>query len=106
MPRFHGIASEVRIHIGGETYLAFDVVVLSHDASRDLWADTWIGRCCFVGARSIILPGVRIGVAENPARIIRRGIEEGVYGVRKQPGTRHRTRGHVAYNAGPAGAVD
>jgi acetyltransferase-like isoleucine patch superfamily enzyme len=92
------------IHVGGGTYIAFDAVILSHDASRDLWADTWIGKSCFVGARSIILPGVRIGdccvigsgsvvtsdvpsrciVGGNPARIISRGIEVGTYGIKRQ----------------------
>src|SRR5262245_50500760 len=42
------------IHVGRNTYIAFDVVILSHDGSRGLWADTWIGQDCFIGARSII----------------------------------------------------
>jgi len=79
------------IHIGAGTYVAFDAVIFSHDGARGLYADTWIGRRCFIGARSIVLPGVRIGdecvvgagsvvtkdaparsvVAGNPAQIIK-----------------------------------
>jgi acetyltransferase-like isoleucine patch superfamily enzyme len=89
------------IHIGDFTYVAFDAVILTHDASRSLWADTWIGKQCFIGARSIILPGIRIGdgcivgcgsvvtadvpprcaVAGNPARVIATDIEVGEFGI-------------------------
>ncbi|WP_119390947.1 acyltransferase [Taklimakanibacter lacteus] len=83
------------VHIGPDSYLAFEVAVLAHDMTRGLYCDTYIGSRCFIGARSIILPGVRIGdgsivgsgsvvtkdvppasiVAGNPARVIRRNIE-------------------------------
>ncbi len=83
------------VHIGPDSYLAFEVAVLAHDMPRGLYCDTYIGARCFIGARSIILPGVRIGdgsivgsgsvvtrdvppasiVAGNPARIIRRQID-------------------------------
>lgn len=79
------------VHIGEESYIAFDAAILTHDLTRGLYTDTWIGRRCFIGARSIILPGVRIGdecvigsgsvvtkdvpsnslVAGNPAKILR-----------------------------------
>lgn len=88
------------VHIGPDSYLAFDVAVLAHDMSRGLYLDTYVGARCFIGARSIILPGVRIGdgsivgsgsvvtkdvppasiVAGNPARVIRQGIETGRFG--------------------------
>jgi acetyltransferase-like isoleucine patch superfamily enzyme len=88
------------IHIGPDSYVAFDVAILAHDMVRGLHCDTHIGARCFIGARSIILPGVRIGdgsiigsgsvvtkdvppasiAAGNPARIIRRNIETGRYG--------------------------
>jgi acetyltransferase-like isoleucine patch superfamily enzyme len=83
------------VHIGEESYIAFDAAILSHDLTRGLYLDTWIGRRCFIGARSIILPGIRIGnecvigsgsvvtkdvpdnslVAGNPARIIRSNLK-------------------------------
>jgi acetyltransferase-like isoleucine patch superfamily enzyme len=88
------------IHVGAETYVAFDAAILSHDMTRGLYLDTRIGRRCFIGARSIILPGIEIGdecivaagsvvtrdvpsrcvVAGNPAAIIRQGIHVGRYG--------------------------
>jgi acetyltransferase-like isoleucine patch superfamily enzyme len=83
------------IHIAEGTYIAFDAAILAHDMTRALKTDTFIGRNCFIGARSIILPGVTIGdgsvvgsgsvvtksvppgsvVAGNPAQIIKSGIE-------------------------------
>jgi hypothetical protein len=83
------------IHIGPESYIAFGAVILSHDMTRGLYADTRIGARCFIGAHSIILPGLTIGdgsivgagsvvtenvppgviVAGNPARLIRTGVK-------------------------------
>ncbi|MGE3874317.1 MAG: DapH/DapD/GlmU-related protein [Parvibaculaceae bacterium] len=97
------------IHIGRDTYVAFDVAILAHDMVRGLRCDTHIGARCFIGARSIILPGVRIGdgsiigsgsvvtrdvpvasiAAGNPARIIRRNIETGRYGFLRGAKLRH-----------------
>ena len=77
------------VHIGPETYVAFEAAVLTHDLTRGLHLHTRIGRRC------IILPGIEIGdecvvgagsvvtksipprslVAGNPARILRRDIE-------------------------------
>ena len=88
------------IHIGDSTYLAFDSHILTHDRTRGLYLHTYVGRNCFIGGKSLVLPGVRIGdncvvgagsvvtkdvpsnciVAGNPARIIRREIEVGEYG--------------------------
>lgn len=78
------------IHIGAYSYIAFDVRILSHDMTRNYRPHTRIGKNCFIGGRSIILPGVTIGdsclvgagsvvtksvpshciVAGNPAKII------------------------------------
>ncbi|MGX2039522.1 acyltransferase [Methylocaldum sp. MU1018] len=82
------------IHVGAESYIAFDVAILAHDLTRGFHSHTRIGRRCFVGARSIILPGITIGdesivgagsvvtrdvpprtvVAGNPARVIKTDI--------------------------------
>ena len=88
------------VYVGAETYVAFDVALLTHDRTRRLYRDTRIGRRCFIGARSVILPGVEIGdecvvaagsvvtrnapprslLAGNPARVIRSDIVVGPYG--------------------------
>ena len=78
------------IHVGAQSYIAFDARILSHDMTRNFRAHTRIGANCFIGGRSLILPGVTIGdscivgagsvvtksvppnsiVAGNPARIL------------------------------------
>lgn len=88
------------IHIGEWSYLAFDTAMLSHDMTQGLKTDTYIGSYTGIGAKSIIMPGVRIGnhclvaagsvvtkdvpdnclVGGNPARIIRENITTYEYG--------------------------
>ena len=88
------------IHIAEYSYVAFNARILSHDRTRGLYLHTRIGRHCFIGGESIILPGITIGdecvigagsvvtkdvpsrsiVAGNPARVIRSDIEVGRYG--------------------------
>jgi len=88
------------VHIGADSYVAFGARILTHDFTRGLYLHTRIGRNCFIGGESLILPGVVIGdgcvvgagsvvtkdvpsgcaVAGNPARIITENIEVGAYG--------------------------
>ena len=90
------------LHIGSQTYIAFDAIVLSHDFStRKHSAKTIIGEKCFIGAGAIILPNVTIGdqvivgagsvvtkdipshcaVGGNPARILKEDIHTIAYGM-------------------------
>ena len=82
------------IYIGEGTRVLNGAMILTHDACRDLKADTIIGKNCVIGVRSIILPGVKVGdssivgagsvvtkdvpdhciVAGNPAKVIRTGV--------------------------------
>jgi len=88
------------VHIGAYSYVAFDVAILAHDMTRGLYLHTRIGQCCFIGARSVILPGITIGdhsivgagsvvtkdvpphsiVAGNPATVIRSNVSTGRWG--------------------------
>lgn len=88
------------ISIGSYCAITRDVMILSHDSCRKIKLYTKIGNCCFIGVRSIVLPGVTIGneviigagsvvtkdipsnciVAGNPAKIIRENIKCGPYG--------------------------
>jgi serine acetyltransferase len=91
------------IHIDEGTYVAFHAVVLAHDMSRLIMTDTYIGKNCFIGAYSIVMPGIRIGdecivgcgsvvtadvpsrsiVAGNPANVIRSNIRTIKWGILK-----------------------
>lgn len=88
------------VHIGEHTYVAFNARILTHDRTRGLYLHTRIGKNCFIGGESLILPGVTIGdncvigagsvvtkdipscsiAAGNPAKVIRSNIEVGHYG--------------------------
>lgn len=88
------------VHVGENTSIAFETRIMTHDRTRGLYVHTRVGRNCFIGGRSIILPGVEIGdncvvgagsvvtksvpprciVAGNPAKILRTEIEVGPYG--------------------------
>jgi len=88
------------IHINDESYIASGAMILSHDFLKDIKTDTKIGKKCFIGANSIIMPGVTIGdsvivgsgavvtkdvpsgciVAGNPAKVIRDNIRTTKYG--------------------------
>ncbi len=88
------------VHIDAYTYVAFNARILTHDRTRGLYTHTRIGKNCFIGGESIILPGITIGdncvigagsvvtkdvpprsiVAGNPGKVIRSDIEVGTYG--------------------------
>ena len=88
------------VHLGAHSYTAFDVRILTHDRTRGLYLHTRIGENCFIGGRSLILPGVEIGnncivgagsvvtrsvpprsiVAGNPARVLKSDIDVVEYG--------------------------
>jgi acetyltransferase-like isoleucine patch superfamily enzyme len=89
------------VHIGDGTYLAFESVIFTHDMSRALHVHTYVGRNCFIGARALIMPGVKVGdhcivgagavvtkdvprgsiVVGNPASIIRSNIRTKKFGI-------------------------
>lgn len=88
------------IHIEEGSYIAFQARVMTHDFARGLYLHTHIGKNCFIGGQSLILPGITIGdgsivgagsvvtkdvpsgcaVAGNPARIVKESIKVGKFG--------------------------
>ena len=90
------------IVIGDYTAVSFRTSVLTHDFLNGRHLDTRIGSNCFIGACSVIMPGVSVGdnaivgtgsvvftdvppnsvVSGNPARIVETGIVTGKWGIR------------------------
>lgn len=90
------------IHIGKYTAVTFGAAILTHDYVNNRNHDVHIGDNCFIGAHTIILPGVTIGdgcivaaasvvardvpagslVAGNPARVVEHNIRTGHWGIR------------------------
>jgi len=88
------------IHVGENSYIAAGAIVLSHDFTRNIHTDTYIGSNSFIGMNAIILPGIKIGdsviigsgsvvtknipnnciAAGNPARILKENINTKRYG--------------------------
>ena len=88
------------VHVGEYSYVAFGARILTHDRTRGLYLHTRIGKNCFIGGESLILPGVTVGdnsvvgagsvvtrdvpprsvVAGNPARVLQSDISVGRYG--------------------------
>src|SRR3972149_5789961 len=89
-------------HIGKYTAVTFGAAILTHDYVNQRDRDVYIGDNCFIGAHSIILPGVTIGdncivsaasvvvrdipagalVTGNPARFVESNVKTDRYGVR------------------------
>jgi acetyltransferase-like isoleucine patch superfamily enzyme len=90
------------IHIGTYSVVTFGAAIVTHDYVNQVNRDVRIGDNCFIGAHSIILPGVTIGdgcivaagsvvardvparslVAGNPARLVEHNVQTTHYGVR------------------------
>lgn len=88
------------IHIGEESYIASGAIIFTHDYSRGIYKDTYIGKKCFIGANAIIMCGIKIGdnviigsgaivtkdipsnciSVGNPAKILRTNIQTKKFG--------------------------
>lgn len=92
------------VAIGRYTAITFDAAILTHDFIKGQHKAVTIGSYCFIGARSVIMPGVTIGdhaiigtgsivltdvppkcvVVGNPARVVETGIVTGRWGIRNE----------------------
>ena len=90
------------VHIGDHTLVSFDAAILTHDFVGGRHVDTYVGSHCFIGARAMVMPGVRIGnhciigsgtvvtsdipdncvAVGNPARVLHSNIVTGRWGIR------------------------
>ena len=95
------------LHIGKYTVVTFGAAILTHDHVNNRHRDVHIGDNCFIGAHSIILPGVTIGnhciisaasivvrdvpagslVTGNPARVVESNVKTTHYGIRSSRAT-------------------
>jgi acetyltransferase-like isoleucine patch superfamily enzyme len=79
------------VHIGAGSLIDEEAVILTHDMTRGLYLDTFIGRRSYVGPRAIILPGVTIGDGAiiEPGAIVTKSVAGGarVAGNPAQPVT-------------------
>jgi acetyltransferase-like isoleucine patch superfamily enzyme len=96
-------ANSKGVFIGEESYFASGAILFTHDFSRNIKMNTYVGKCCFIGANAIIMAGVKIGdevivgagaivtkdvpsnsiVVGNPAKVIRSDISTKKYGQLK-----------------------
>jgi len=108
------------VHIGEWTLVSFDAAILTHDFVGERMLDTYVGSYCFIGARAIILPGVRIGdhcvigagavvtsdipshsmAVGVPARVIRSKLETGSWGIADSAYIERERQWQAAGNAG------
>jgi len=88
------------VFIDEESYFASGAILFTHDFSRSIRTNTYVGKRCFIGANVIIMAGIRIGdevivgsgsivtkdvpsnsiIVGNPARIIKSDIRTTKYG--------------------------
>lgn len=88
------------INIGNYTLITGGCFILSHDYTRRLKTNTYVGSNCFIGVNSVVMPGVKIGdnvvigagsvvthdipnntiAAGNPCRVIKTNVNIGKFG--------------------------
>lgn len=69
------------IHVGENSVVGEWAILLSHDHTRGLYRDTVIGAGSIIGARAIIMPGVRVGNGSQVGQgaVVTRDVPDGVY---------------------------
>lgn len=69
------------IHIGADCVIGHEASILTHDMIRGVYLDTRIGQGTVIGARSIVMPGVKIGdnCLIEPGSVILSDLEAGAH---------------------------
>lgn len=64
------------VHIAEGAYVGEAAVILTHDMTRGIYYDTFVGRNCYIGPRAIIMPGIRIGAGSivMPGALVREDV--------------------------------
>lgn len=68
------------VHIGAGCVIDEEAVLLAHDLTRGLYLDTRIGDGTFMGARSIVMPGVTVGRGCRilPGAVVNKDVADGL----------------------------
>lgn len=67
------------VHIGADSLIDEEAVILTHDMTRGLYLDTHIGPRSYIGPRAIVLPGVTVGAGAivGPGAIATKDVPDG-----------------------------
>ncbi len=67
------------VHVGRNCLFDRDAVLLTHDFTRGLLADTRVGDGCRIGARAVLMPGITLGdgVVVMPGAVVTRDVPAG-----------------------------
>ncbi|MGN7999765.1 DapH/DapD/GlmU-related protein [Sphingomonas sp. 22176] len=75
------------VHIGARAVIGEQAVVLTHDIAARVWLHTYIGEGATLGARAIVLPGLKVGngAVVLPGSVVIQDVPAGAT-VRGNPG--------------------
>ncbi len=75
------------VHIAAGAAIGEQAVVLTHDIANRVWLHTYIGEGATLGARAIVLPGLKVGngAVVLPGSVVTEDVPDGAT-VRGNPG--------------------
>ncbi|GAA0732382.1 acyltransferase [Sphingomonas sp. ABOLD] len=75
------------VHIAARAVIGEQAVVLTHDIATRVWQHTYIGEGATLGARAIVLPGLKVGkgAVVLPGSVVTEDVPDGAT-VRGNPG--------------------
>lgn len=67
------------VHIAARCIIGEEAVLLTHDMTRGIYMDTYVGEGSIIGARAIVMPGIRIGCGcvVRPGALVTKDMSDG-----------------------------